>query len=412
MPSMLIHFSHILSAGTDESCDICRQSAVSFIRTDDKQLFEEDIAKMATVHFAAGHRDDAEHLNPAPLEEVEIMWVDDNVPRFWTTKTLRLNAEQHRRQFDHFYWTRDSAVYCMFRTPSMKPRAPPVLLSPSPVQEVVLPQTGHPALRFAAGPSSSAFSGQPGQTAPQPGTNFLICPPPANPVFKRDINQQPQHRDVTDRAQDGPGSKKAAEPKPAHSANQNGSASLFHPQQPSQPWPQSQPSVSASTKPQQTTGFTTQTSKLQEAEFQMPCRRRSLQQTAGDQTLAAAFRVGQTLPHQHPLASQHKAQQGPVTTTATKGPPNKTRPEVGDRNVKKLPRSGMRKSVPTNNTFALDGAHFAVSPAGSPQKVVQQQHAESRHPLAAEPLYADSDEPMRDASGCYDVFDGRSGWGN
>lgn len=233
-----------------------------------------------------------------------------------------------------------------------------------------------------------------------------------NTSFKRDINQQPQHRDVTDRAQDGHGSKKAAEPKPAHPANQNGPSSLFHPQQPSQAWPQSQPSVSAPGKPQQTT-FAPQPPKPQEAEFSMPCRRRSTQHAAGEQTLAAAFRAGQTLPHQHDLASQHKFQQGPVATTAAKGPPNsKTRPEVGDRNVKKLPRSGMRKSVPTNNTFTLEGAgaHFAVSPAGSPQKVVQQQHAETRHPLAAEPLYADSDEPMRDASGCYDVFDGRSGW--
>lgn len=217
---------------------------------------------------------------------------------------------------------------------------------------------------------------------------------------------------TADRAQDGHGPKKAVESKPAHPANQNGSANLFRPPQPSQAWPQSQPSVSAPGKPQQTTGFTTQPSKPQDAEFSVPCRRRSLQHTAGDQTLAAAFRAGQTLPQQHPLASQHKAQQDPVI--ATKGPPSKTRAEVGDRNVKKLPRSGVRKSVPTNNTFSIGNGgsiSFGVSPAGSPQKVVQQQqHAESRHPLAAEPLYADSDEPMRDASG-YDVFDGRSGWG-
>lgn len=232
----------------------------------------------------------------------------------------------------------------------------------------------------------------------------------ADLILKQDNNQQPQHMNMADRAQDGHGSKKAAEPKPAHPANQNGPTSLFHPQQPSQAWPPSQPSVSAPGKPQHTTGFTTQTSRLQDAAFSMPCRRRSLQHTAGDQTLAAAFRAGQTL-----LPQQHKAQQDPVIATiTTKGPPSKTRPEVvGDRNVKKLPRSGMRKSVPTNNTFSIgngESISFGVSPAGSPQKVVQQQHAETRHPLAAEPLYADSDEPMRDASG-YDVFDGRSGWG-
>lgn len=159
MPSMLIHFNHILSPGTDESCDICRQSAVSFIRTDDKELFERDIAKMATVHYAAGHGEDAEGLSPAPLEEIEIRGIDDNFPRFWATKTLRLNAEQHRRQFDQFYWNRKSAVYCMYRTPPQKPRAPLVIPSPA----------GHPALRSAAGPSSSAFSGQPGETTPQTG---------------------------------------------------------------------------------------------------------------------------------------------------------------------------------------------------------------------------------------------------
>lgn len=169
---MLIHFNHILSPGTDESCDICRQSAVSFIRTDDKELFEMDIAKMATVHYAAGHGEDAEGLSPAPLEEIEIMRIEDNAPKFWATKTLRLNAEQHRRQFDHFYWNRKSAVYCMYRTPPQKPRAPPVIPSPASFRNGLPVPAGNPALRSATGPSSSAFSSQPGETAPQTGKQF------------------------------------------------------------------------------------------------------------------------------------------------------------------------------------------------------------------------------------------------